>query len=495
MSDIGRREQVFTPSEFAGRVLAWAEPWIPDGPIHLVEPTAGRGALLDAAFRWAERCGRSLTASASEIDPALAEELQSRWAGRAHVRCVDVLDDPPPPCSADLVLCNPPWRRETGSAPLFRRLRATPDGAAMYRRNADLHHFFWLPAMRALRPGGVLVMIVPAGVFDSEAAQPIRSRLLADGVVRVLWRSAGEKVFASVGSETAVVVWTRGHGAASVDVGSVSPVVPGRPDAQPRLTAERFLVDAPRRTSVDNALPLGAAYRIVEGVSTGADRLRRKDATRVSGRVSGEGIYLLRGSEVAALGLHPETVRRWIRPRAGHPDEWVLWLRDGDLPALDEPPRGTETVDPALLRHVTDFAPVLRQRAEVRRNPRRSWYAVAWPRAGFETPGSIRTPKWSRHPAFERLRDGEVPTTEQRVLVPRNDRVAASVDRVVRWLQGEEVASWCAETLKRKGDMLEFYGVWLARLPLPPDILDVDAVEIDGHTWAGRGIAGRKAAL
>ena len=150
--------------------------------------------------------------------------------------------------------------------------------------------------------------------------------------------------------------------------------------------------------------------------------------------------------------------------RNGGADEWLLLVRDGDLPRLD-----AEDPDPgsALERHLYRFRRVLAARAEVARNPRRSWYAVAWPRPNAAGGPRLATPKWAKGPSFVVPESNAVPMTDFRVLTPKTDEVAARVHDYARWLNADNMRPWYAARLKRKGELLEFYGDALLRVPIP----------------------------
>lgn len=460
----------------------------PAGGWRVIEPSAGAGALVDPLLAHPD-LGEL---HAVELDPADAAALDARDIPRLHVAHADALtlargDAPPsslgaahgatPPARldgaaarlreagwADAVVANPPYLRETGNAATFRALRTWHDGAfaPLYRKDADLHHFFWDVAMRWLRPGGVLAMLTPAYVFDAEAAQPLRARLAQQGAILGLWRAGHARTFPGAGVEAAVTLWRKGAAAAPATRldERLQPVpdvaaIPIGADGEPWRWHGEPDLQWPFR-----ARRLGEMFRVVEGVSIGANRLRQRDVDRVvDGRV-GEPITVFRGDELRRAGFRDGTHERFVRGRYRHgeaaPSEHMLLLRDGDLEGHD---------DPALLAHLERFRPVLEGRAEIRRNPTRSWYAAAWPRAEVAAPALV-TPKWAKRPSFALLPADRVPMTDYRVLLPRDPSI--DLDVWLRWLQGPTAERWMRATLKRKGELLECYGRALAELPGPP---------------------------
>lgn len=491
MSTPGR---VYTPPAFARALWRAATELAPLGPWIVAEPAAGRGALLEPALA----DPRTEAAWAVELDPDNAEHLR-RWTDpRLRVAHADALTlswgagappselgrahDAPAPDAlantpllgeawADLVIANPPYLRETGNAPTFRAIRDWNERAwrPWYRKDADLHHFFWVLGARWLKPGGVMALLTPAYAWESEAAAPARRFLAQRGAICGLWRAESERVFADAGVEAAVLLWRRGPTAPR------APRLAHRPPALQRTSADPVAIDpngAPWRWQARDLPPLTGAsvrvadlFRISEGISTGANRVRRTSTERVDAE-AGQGIFLLRDHELRALDLRPATHARFVRRRRSARDatEWVLVVRDGDLPALD---RGEpEPAHPALSAHLLRMRPILEARAEMRRNPRRSWYALAWARE-VAPERALVTPKWARRPAFVRLGPDEVAMTDHRILVPRVPMDDALLERWRRAMCGDDASARFRALLKRKGNLLEFYGRSFEDVRLP----------------------------
>ena len=456
-----------------------------NGALRCVDPAAGDGALVRAAL-----AGEDVEMTAVELDPALLDSLRGTGAEVVHADALTLARGQAPPSKAgdafgakapadvpaylrseawaDIVLANPPYLRETGNRSVFEALRRWNDGVlrGLYRKDADLHHFFWELAIRWLRPGGVLVFLTPAYFLESEAAQPVRDLLLEEGALLGVWRSGSDRVFSDAAVEAAITVWKKGHSDAPArHMEAALELHEGLPQFVPGRNGPWWLESTPELASLaETPQTLGALYRVVEGVSTGANRLRARDVDRIENGRIGEGIFVLTDDERHSLVDAP-MVRRLRADGAQR--EWVLMVRDGTLPRLDE---GLAPETP-LERHLVRFRPVLERRAEFRRNSRRSWYAVAWPRPELSEPGAIVTPKWSPRPSFSALKPGTVPMTDYRVLLPRSSQVASRKGEVLEWLQSAALRPWLEQRLKRKGAMIEFYGACLDRVPVPLDVI------------------------
>ena len=455
--------------------------------LRVVDPAAGDGSIVRAVSRHTDA-----DVTAVELDPALLGVLGETGARVVHADALTLSRGSAPSSEAgtrfgalapaavpaflrgeewaDVVIANPPYLRETGNRSVFEPLRRWHGGAlrGLYRKDADLHHFFWELAIRWLRPGGVLVFLTPAYFLEAEAAQPLREMLLAEGTVLGVWRPRVDKVFPDASVEAAVTVWQRGRSAGPARrLDEALTLDADLPVFVPSPEGPWWMGGAPELTELSqNRHTIGSLYRVVEGVSTGANRLRKKDVGLVpDGRV-GEGVLVLSEAECAAFGQDAPLARR--ARGAGLADEWVLMIRDRSLTRLDT----GVAPETALERHLVRFRRVLERRAEMRRNARRSWYAVAWPRPERDAVGAIVTPKWSLEPAFGALDPRTVPMTDYRILVPRAELTATCRASVLAWLQSAELRPWFEHRMKRKGRMIEFYGACLSQVPVPSEVLD-----------------------
>ncbi|MFT6397615.1 MAG: hypothetical protein ACJAYU_002369 [Bradymonadia bacterium] len=450
-----------------------------------VEPAAGDGALVRAAHR----AGAEIDLTAVELDSSLLEAIREAGATAVHADSLTLARGEAPASAlgaafgahppsdvperlrksdwADLVVANPPYLRETGNRSIFGALRTwnASTFAGLYRKDCDLHHFFWDIATRWLRPGGVLVFLTPAYFLEAKSAAPLREALMQRGHVVGVWRARGDDVFPGVSVEAAVTVWRKGPNRGPCAVldsnlklaGSETVIL--RPGQPWWFTESEALADLER-----TELRLGDWYRVSEGVSTGANKLRAAQTHLVLGARAGEGILVLNEEEARSLESSPEYARlvhRRLRAD-GLPPQWVIRVRDRDLPGLDAGERPATPIE----SHLTRFRKVLDARAEIQRNGSRSWYAALWPRLDVSIPGAIVTQKWAARGSFRLLSSGFVPMTDYRILVPRTEQAAGLAHEVLAWLNGPEIAPWLESRMKRKGRMIEFYGECLDRVPL-----------------------------
>lgn len=148
-------------------------------PLRVMDVGAGHGSLTRAAMqRWH---GAQITLM--DVDPLALDVLQQKYpnANRVHI---DLLRDKlPNPLgrwldSADVVLCNPPFRAVEGHI-ADRWLKAADMPIAwpeVVRCRAEM--VFLAHNLRLLRSGGELAMILPAMFVNGQAFEPFRAWLL-----------------------------------------------------------------------------------------------------------------------------------------------------------------------------------------------------------------------------------------------------------------------------------------------------------------------------
>ncbi|SKA40509.1 Methyltransferase domain-containing protein [Enhydrobacter aerosaccus] len=159
-----------TPDDAAQRFFNFAPLWRrdEDGPLTILEPSAGTGNLAGPAAK------RGHVVDCVEYQPALAEALKVCGLFR-RVQCIDFLAlKPNPGALYDRVLMNPPFDRER-----------------------DIDHV--LHALEFLKPDGCLVAIMSAGTEFRETRKSIAFRALMESM-NAEWEDLPAGSFASVGT-------------------------------------------------------------------------------------------------------------------------------------------------------------------------------------------------------------------------------------------------------------------------------------------------------
>lgn len=349
----------------------------------------------------------------------------------------------------DLVIGNPPYVAEANNKPLFEHFRAIEAWKGVYRGKTDYLYYFLLLAIEKLRPGGRLCVITPAGWMNAGSADFLREALANELTLDELFLFGSYRVFAADQGpaptptvESAILLATKGpapkrhklrvvaleDGTAVTDLSRAElleemarrfggrqgrkrgihvhdvaqkdlrpehpwPVKHREQDLPARVVA---VLDRALGSETNPVERLDVEWKPFMGIQTCADAFTtklqrglpadvREEMTRRGVR-TGEGIY--------ALPPGSESTNPW----SGSPDALVRSPEpEGILYGAIDPDdyvnlvRLTRTSPPAdsVLRAVEKWKPVLERRAEIARNPRRSWWETGWPRDDAE----IKAPK------------------------------------------------------------------------------------------------------
>ena len=201
----------FTPAPIVQLALEQVAPYVPEGPLTIVDPACGAGAFLTAA---AERFPRAKVIGLDVSAPAL-ERCRER-VPRAVLRQGDALrgelEALLPESRFELWIGNPPYN---GTSPLlrepaaYRRVRALlgetlPPGTSL----RDDFAFFLLVAAERLRTRpGALAFVTSATLLDAFLYAPLRRALLRSLELRQVF-DFGPGAFRNTRVRTCLTVWT-----------------------------------------------------------------------------------------------------------------------------------------------------------------------------------------------------------------------------------------------------------------------------------------------
>jgi SAM-dependent methyltransferase len=192
----------------------------PARPLVVLDPACGSGIFLQECLRELARQGHigETRLSGYDISPianyiarfSLAHALADIPVNvfRPEIREVDALEEPWE--AADLVLMNPPfiaWRNlDPGQRESMRRtLGGGPRGYV------DLALAFLLKAVQTLRPGGVVVSLLPSSLLWTESGAPFRDQLLEQADLVTIGKFEGFTYFSTSAVEPSFVVLRKGR--------------------------------------------------------------------------------------------------------------------------------------------------------------------------------------------------------------------------------------------------------------------------------------------
>lgn len=193
--------QFFTPLDVAAFMCRWV---MAHGPKEVYDPSFGLGAF----FKAAQTVDSRVTFRASEIDSRILEFFsQTNGNPKAlHATCEDYL-------SAwnqrhEAIVCNPPYmrfqlfnNRDTVFASFAHHLDCRLSGYT------NIASAFLMKSIAELLPSGRLAYIMPLEFLNTGYGKAIKSRLLADGLLKALIRITPEKdVFPDATTSVGIVL-------------------------------------------------------------------------------------------------------------------------------------------------------------------------------------------------------------------------------------------------------------------------------------------------
>lgn len=305
----------------------------------------------------------------------------------------------------DLVIGNPPFVGEKGNKELFARVKSSPL-AAFCSSRMDYWYLFACVGLNALRPGGVMHLVVPNRWTANAGAAPLRRKLLEDCGLLRLSDFGACRVFEAARVHTmTVLAEKRGNGAGRL-------VPEYRRFSGPVEEVEAFLEHEPYRKfpvpedveicakeglsfcsaaewavlekmEAAGNFRLDGAKEITQGIVPNPDAVSSralesldKEVARRSGIRRGEGVFVVPQGYFHGL---PEQERRFLKPLyepvlAGRyslkaPEKVLLYLT---------PDNGSEQAV-TLIGHLERFRPLMERRRETKMG-RMKYYHVHWPR-------------------------------------------------------------------------------------------------------------------
>ncbi len=356
-------------------------------PLRILDPACGEGAFLVAAYdrlkAWYEAAGQAPASIVSrhlfgvDIDrDALAtlrtrldgEEANLRWGdaltgagfGDADDSEVDEAEDaavpsvdwrPAFPQAAaaggfDLVIGNPPYRRELASKAMSGRLKTSPLGRRWHQPRLDMWAYFLHRGLDLLRDGGRLAFVLPSYWTASTGARQLIGRLEAETEICDVVRLGGMPVFPHVEGRHLILSLQKGRGSRpcriwdlsdSQDAPAEALAAVSRPEAGCVFSMEQrelfvggqLCVSPPepilRQMDGRSQSLLTAKFEVREGIVENPPRISRRIA-RASHHAyrAGEGVFVLLREELSRMELNPAERRAAQALLPGHGHRAVL---------------------------------------------------------------------------------------------------------------------------------------------------------------------------
>lgn len=372
----------------------------------------------------------------------------------------------------DLVLGNPPYRRERDARETFERLAQSPLGRRWRQARMDLWHYFAHRGLDLLKPGGRLAFVVSGYWSSSRSAEPLIRRLQNEATFEEIRSLGTARVFAGVQGRHMTFRLRKGCARAKCVIreGETSRRVP-----QHELFSGNRLILAPRGplvTAERSSKRLGDRFEVRQGIAENPPVIARSHLARRPGDfIPGEGVFVLSDEEISRRPWN-EAERRTFRPyfvprqvdrfrMPVSPHATLLYLTGRTAPSLEGMPH--------IAAHLNRFRPILETRREVQRG-RIAWWHLHWPREErlFVQP-RILAVQMVREPRFAVATAPTFVGFSLNVITSKGNRLDSENDlhALCGLLNSSVAREWFETHAKRRGVNLDVGGTVLKEFPLP----------------------------
>ena len=226
------------------------------------------------------------------------------------------------------------------------------------------------------------------------------------------------------------------------------------------------------------SIKLESIATIKEGINTGADKVSINH-TRIFREMKddvGKGIFVVTAEELDQLQLSKEEknqyIKRWIKGK--DIEKWIVTTQDNWLIYFKK----EEEINKKIIDHLTKYKRILENRAEIKRNSRRKWYEIAWPRKPeiFDTKPKLLIRYKSKKPVIAIDEQGVYTSADFRILLVNK----AYDPYVILGLLNSEVIKWILNMQTKKlGAINDYYSYILKKVPIvyPEREVEVEIVE------------------
>ena len=427
----------------------------------------------------------------------------------------------------DLVIGNPPYRRELNAKSDFDRIAASALGRRWRRARMDLWHYFLHRGLDLLKPGGTLCYIVNSYWTGSTAAKPLTERLASETTMDEIILFGASKLFRDVSGRHMIFRARKGLDASAtcqiVDLSDVAPAKLEEELTRPSLVCSvtqpdlwrggRLRIEAvDARGGLSERGPLlGEVFEVRQGIAENPPFVTKAIATELGDHsLVGSGVFVLTEAEVESLGLSARE-RSLLRPYyalstverfrlAPQPSHWLLYLTKQTATTLDELPR--------MASHLERYRAVLERRREVASGAI-AWWHLHWPREErlFTAPrvlclqmGHVPRFVWAERPSFVGFSQHVIVERTQPDADRMSEPASPSLAALSAILNSSPARGWFETHAKRRGANLDISGSVLKQFPLPssrcPDLdMQLDRFARDWPTLASDKLGDAEAQL
>lgn len=391
----------------------------------------------------------------------------------------------------DLIVSNPPYRRELNAKSDFDRIANSTLGQRWRTARMDLWHYFLHRGLDLLKPGGRLSFIVNSYWTRASAATDLRRRLADETSMEELVLLGSARLFPQVSGrhlifqvrkggapQTRCRVWdlsnrTRSQIETEFTAPSRTTTVESVPQSDLWAGGQLHVPTKTRRSSVlpGSGPVLADLFEVRQGIAENPPFVTRAAAVELNDpALAGRGVFVLTTQEVADLNLGPAE-QSLLRPYyalssigrfhvAAQPTHQLLYLTRHTAPELEMLPR--------IAVHLQRFRSILQRRREVQ-SGRIAWWHLHWPREErlFLSP-RVLCHQMGREPRFAFAEQPTFVGFSLHVIVPRIQAPAPlSLAALSAILNSQRAKIWFETIAKRRGAHLDISGTVLKQFSLP----------------------------
>ncbi len=391
----------------------------------------------------------------------------------------------------DVILGNPPYRRERDFKTQLDEIAATPFGRKYQSPRMDLWYFFLHRGIELLKNGGTLAFITSAYWIRGNGADKLMAALRDDVHLDDIFLLGNHPVFAGVSGQHSILTMTKSNSNRETTI-RIAPAKPGR-SAEPLFNGEvpiRTIVKPPDKLFRDGRLDtspaadsllekldacsrLGEFGKVRQGIAENPAAISRATLERFHEHPlsqswqSGEGVFSLSDAEAKTL-LPGEANRKLLRPYydlcdlgryrlAASPSRQLIYSTRKTCPDIE--------VFPQLQQHLARFRPIMDARRETIRGSN-CWWHLHWPRdESLWLADKLVALQMATRPGFVPTFGPAYVTFSANVFVPEKE-TREDLKYFCGLLNSRVLWAWFALHAKRRGIGLELNGHVLERAPM-----------------------------
>lgn len=387
----------------------------------------------------------------------------------------------------DLIIGNPPYRRERDSKSDFDRIAASTLGQWREPR-MDLWHYFLHRGLDLLKPGGRLTFIVNSYWISATSAKRLRERVASETTLEEIMMLGAAPLFQGVSGQHMIFrlckqiepeTACRVHDLSSLSQDQIKHSLSHEVVEPSTIPQSELWQGNQRQLQISASHPqatgplLGDFYEVRQGIAENPPFVTRKAALELGdAQLAGRGVFVLTDHEVDRLQLNDDE-RALLRPYyalsaierfqvAAKPTHQLLYLTRQTAPSLEQLPQ--------LARHLEPFRAILNLRREVR-SGQIAWWHLHWPREErlFTSPRILSL----QMGATPRFAYAEQPTyigfSMHVITSPATQKVqpSPSLPALTAILNSSRAQRWFESHAKHRGAHLDISGTILKQFPLP----------------------------